>query len=109
MLTVPASPEIADGGALERREERKRNASHGIEDDSPPQQLPSRARKDLEIEEQERHLEKHELEEVHDLHDIKEVAEACDAVERQRPDVLAFPISGRANDVHGSRGQPAGK
>lgn len=64
VLAIPICPEKADGRALEGRKKHKRNSKYTVYDNSCPQQSPGRSWEDLKIEEQKRHLQKHNLGEI---------------------------------------------
>lgn len=48
---IPPKPEVINGRTLKYRQKDKGNSVKGIEDDSPPEQLLSRTRKDAQVEE----------------------------------------------------------
>lgn len=90
MKSVPFLPEIADGAALEDRNNNERKAPECCKQDCTPQQtLNSSAGKHPNVEEGQRELQKHDLREVQRGHYVKKLEHFGDLRRPQCPDILA--------------------
>lgn len=100
VFSIPLRPVVADRLALEGREDDEKDAKADVEYHSAPEHSANRSLgKDLQVEEQHRHLEQRDLQEVQDRHDIEEHSEVGDLCRSEGPDVSSQSIRNHQRGV----------